>query len=158
MAKKEERSKKKEERRKRQEERGRRSIRIKSEIYSQRFVNYRTGRCQCALNWKWRVHERESISCGIEEEIITGAKAYMRYSGQGWEIPVTLQSIEPSEITEKNFQNAFEEQYKLLFGRLVQGPDIEITVWSLNASAGHFSEKVIKVTEAKDESEPINTG
>ena len=96
-------------------------------------------------------------SCGIEEEIITGAKAYMRYSGQGWEIPVTLQSIEPSEITEKNFQNAFEEQYKLLFGRLVQGPDIEITVWSLNASAGHFSEKVIKVTEAKDESETINT-
>jgi len=96
-------------------------------------------------------------SCGIEEEIIKEAKAYMRYSGQGWEIPVTLPSIEPSDVTEKDFQNAFEEQYKLLFGRLVQGPDIEITAWSLNASAGHFLEKPVKVSEAKDEPETINT-
>ena len=88
-------------------------------------------------------------SCGIEDEITTEAKAYMRYSGQGWEIPVILKSIEPSEITEKNFQSAFEEQYKLLFGRLVQGPDIEITVWSLNASAGHFLERPIQITKAQ---------
>ena len=75
----------------------------------------------------------------------------MRYSGQGWEIPVILKSIEPSRITEKNFLKAFEEQYKLLFGRLVEGPDIEITVWSLNAKAGHYFEKPIKITQQKDE-------
>ena len=90
-------------------------------------------------------------SCGTVDKIITEAKAYMRYSGQGWEIPVVLKSIEPSRITEKNFQKAFEQQYELLFGRLVEGPDIEITVWSINAKAGHYSEKPIKISQRKDE-------
>ena len=57
----------------------------------------------------------------------------MRYSGQGWEIPVIIDSIQMVAPTKNKFQEAFELQYKSLFGRLVQGLDVEITVWSVNA-------------------------
>ena len=71
--------------------------------------------------------------CGTEEKIVIEAKAYMRYSGQGWEIPVIIDNIQMVAPTKNKFQEAFELQYKSLFGRLVQGLDVEITVWSVNA-------------------------
>ena len=58
----------------------------------------------------------------------------MRYTGQGWEIPITLterQAVAPDAAT---FQRLFEEDYVKLFGRAVEGLDIEITVWAVNAS------------------------
>ena len=72
-------------------------------------------------------------TCGVEQKINTEAKAYMRYTGQGWEIPVNIDSFEIEALTVDNFKSAFEERYKQLFGRLVQGLDIEITVWAVNA-------------------------
>lgn len=73
-------------------------------------------------------------SCDAVSPILSEFKVYMRYSGQGWEIPITLtedQALNPDVAT---FEARFVEDYVKLFGRAVDGMDIEITVWSVNAT------------------------
>ncbi|MDC1231407.1 hydantoinase/oxoprolinase family protein, partial [Octadecabacter sp.] len=73
-------------------------------------------------------------NCDATSPILLEFKVYMRYSGQGWEIPITLtqdQAMNPDAAT---FEARFVEDYVKLFGRAVDGMDIEITVWSVNAT------------------------
>lgn len=73
-------------------------------------------------------------NCDAISPILSEFKVYMRYSGQGWEIPITLtqkQALNPNVAT---FEARFIEDYIKLFGRAVEGMDIEITVWSVNAT------------------------
>ncbi len=73
-------------------------------------------------------------NCDATAPILSEFKVYMRYSGQGWEIPITLtqeQAMNPDAAT---YQSRFIEDYVKLFGRAVEGMDIEITVWSVNAT------------------------
>ena len=57
--------------------------------------------------------------------------AFMRYSGQGWEIPVSLPYKTFTQDDKAQILTAFEETYQRLFGRLIDGLGIEITNWSL---------------------------
>ncbi|WP_370400203.1 hydantoinase/oxoprolinase family protein [Sulfitobacter sp. JB4-11] len=73
-------------------------------------------------------------TCDAQAEILSEFKVYMRYTGQGWEIPIDLaedQAMTPDAAT---FERRFEEEYIKLFARPVAGMDIEITVWSVNAT------------------------
>ncbi len=73
-------------------------------------------------------------TCDEKSPILSEFKVYMRYTGQGWEIPISLtegQAMAPDAAT---FQTRFEEDYTKLFGRPVAGMDVEITVWSVNAT------------------------
>ncbi|SEF96315.1 hydantoinase/oxoprolinase family protein [Bosea lathyri] len=72
-------------------------------------------------------------SCGWSGEILTDYKVYMRYAGQGWEIPVTLTSQEARAADPAVILQRFEREYINLFGRTVRGLEAEITVWSVNA-------------------------
>jgi N-methylhydantoinase A len=60
--------------------------------------------------------------------------AQMRYSGQGWEIPVALphKQFEDSDVS--LILNAFENAYRTLFGRIINGLAVEITNWLLTVS------------------------
>jgi N-methylhydantoinase A len=85
-------------------------------------------------------------NCDAVSPILSEFKVYMRYSGQGWEIPITLteqQAMAPDAAT---FEARFIEDYTKLFGRPVEGMDIEITVWSVNATTP--PETVERVAEA----------
>ncbi len=73
-------------------------------------------------------------TCDAVSPIRTDFKAYMRYSGQGWEIPIELTEEQAMNPNADAYQARFEEGYTKLFGRPVAGMDIEITVWSVNAS------------------------
>ena len=73
-------------------------------------------------------------SCDAESEILSEFKVYMRYSGQGWEIPIELTAEQAVNPDAETFQRRFEEDYAALFGRVVDGMDIEITVWAVNAT------------------------
>ncbi|WP_210528907.1 hydantoinase/oxoprolinase family protein [Rubellimicrobium arenae] len=73
-------------------------------------------------------------SCDPQATILTDVKLYMRYKGQGWEIPVPLAPDLAAAPTTEALRDRFTADYAALFGRAVQGLPIEITVWAVNAS------------------------
>lgn len=64
-------------------------------------------------------------------ELRTRLTAYMRYRGQGWEIPVPLSFARVDDTSPADLRIAFEIEYANLFGRTVAGLCAEITNWSL---------------------------
>ena len=60
--------------------------------------------------------------------------AEMRYAGQGHEILVPLPGHPFSTADLPDLQARFEAGYRVLFGRLVPGVDIEVTAWILRAA------------------------
>ena len=84
-------------------------------------------------------------TCDEISPILSEFKVYMRYTGQGWEIPIDLTEDQAMNPDAAIFEARFEEDYTKLFGRPVAGMDIEITVWSVNATTppeevSHISE------------------
>lgn len=69
---------------------------------------------------------------GEGEEYIYELKAYMRYAGQGWEIPIEVSEISLSEGCEARLKQDFIEAYTQLFSHAVSGLDAEVVSWSLN--------------------------
>ena len=72
-------------------------------------------------------------SCDAQAEILSEYKVYMRYSGQGWEIPVSLTPEQAAIPDAATYLALFEAEYAKLFGRKVEGMEVEVTVWSVNA-------------------------
>ena len=72
-------------------------------------------------------------SCDASADITAGFKVYMRYSGQGWEIPISLTPDQARNPDAATFLALYEADYAALFGRTVVGMEVEITVWSVNA-------------------------
>ncbi len=73
-------------------------------------------------------------TCDADADIHAEYKVYMRYTGQGWEIPISLTRAQAMAPDVATFQSLFEADYTALFGRTVAGMDIEITVWAVNAT------------------------
>ncbi|MFK7745874.1 MAG: hydantoinase/oxoprolinase family protein [Roseobacter sp.] len=73
-------------------------------------------------------------TCDDVSPILSEFKVYMRYTGQGWEIPIELTESQAMNPDVDTFEARFIEDYTKLFGRPVEGMDIEITVWSVNAT------------------------
>ena len=61
--------------------------------------------------------------------------AQMRYVGQGWEIPVTLDHREFADADVPTTRAAFEDAYRTLFGRIIDDLEVEITNWSLSVAS-----------------------
>ena len=80
----------------------------------------------------------------------------MRYTGQGWEIPIELTEEQAMNPDAGTFEARFIEDYSKLFGRPVEGMDIEITVWSVNATTP--PEKVARISEADGVSQAATAG
>ncbi|MEK6346897.1 MAG: hydantoinase/oxoprolinase family protein [Burkholderia sp.] len=62
-------------------------------------------------------------------------KAFMRYVGQGWEIPVALPYRAFAEADREAFAQRFTDAYTRFFGRPIDGLDIEIVSWAVRASS-----------------------
>ena len=67
--------------------------------------------------------------------IATECTIYVRYVGQGWEIPVAFDMRHYTGADAPGVMARFEEAYRRLFGRAITGLDAEIVSWSLRASA-----------------------
>ncbi len=63
------------------------------------------------------------------------ARAYMRYIGQGWEIPVSLRTTRFSDSDVDVLRDDFIAAYTRFFGRPIDGLGIEIISWSVKASS-----------------------
>ena len=68
-------------------------------------------------------------------ETETQMTAMMRYSGQGWEIPVILPYRPFTNGDTSLLKNAFEDCYRTLFGQLIDGLGIEVTNWSISVAS-----------------------
>jgi len=73
-------------------------------------------------------------TCDAHAPIRAEHKCYMRYSGQGWEIPVDLTPEQAAKPDAATYKALFETEYAALFSRTVDGMEIEITVWAVNAT------------------------
>ncbi len=73
-------------------------------------------------------------TCDAYAPIRAEHKCYMRYSGQGWEIPVDLTPDQAANPDAETYKALFETEYATLFSRTVEGMDIEITVWAVNST------------------------
>ncbi|MEM1384198.1 MAG: hydantoinase/oxoprolinase family protein [Pseudomonadota bacterium] len=69
---------------------------------------------------------------GTETE--TRLTAQMRYSGQGWEIPVVLPHRTFADGDVAVILGAFKEAYRTLFGRAIEALPVEVTNWLLTVS------------------------
>ncbi|MFC3614650.1 hydantoinase/oxoprolinase family protein [Lutimaribacter marinistellae] len=72
-------------------------------------------------------------SCDAKAPISADYKVYMRYAGQGWEIPVALTGAQAANPDGATLLELFEAEYTKLFGRAVEAMEVEVTVWSVNA-------------------------
>jgi N-methylhydantoinase A len=95
-------------------------------------------------------------TCDAVSPILLEFKVYMRYTGQGWEIPIELSEDQAMTPDAATFEARFIEDYTKLFGRPVAGMDIEITVWSVNATTP--PEVVARVSETSGENEASADG
>jgi len=68
-------------------------------------------------------------------DLIESRQAYMRYIGQGHEIAVTLPVENFSKDHAAIFLQAFEAAYRHLYGRTIDGIDVEALSWTLTISA-----------------------
>ncbi|MGA0235096.1 MAG: hydantoinase/oxoprolinase family protein [Alphaproteobacteria bacterium] len=73
-------------------------------------------------------------TCDANAPIEAEYKVYMRYRGQGWEIPINLTPQQAANPDRATYQALFEKDYTQLFGRPVAGLEIEATVWAVNAT------------------------
>ena len=94
-------------------------------------------------------------ACGVQAEIVAERRVYMRYAGQGFEIPVVLSAAVAESPTTESITELFEGAYTTLFGRTVAGMDIEITVWAVNAAT--VAEPVTAVEPMEDASAAEST-
>lgn len=79
------------------------------------------------------------VSMGTEERDLKEYRhAYMRYVGQGHEIIVALPVERYGKGHGEEFREAFEAAYTRLYGRVMEGIDIEVLSWTLTVSEAAF--------------------
>ncbi len=97
----------------------------------QRLDDFDAGTVNAALK-ELEQEARAFVAAGAgDTATTTKLTAYMRYSGQGYEIPVVLPYRTFTADDGAAILRAFEAAYRNLFGRVIDGLAIEITNWSL---------------------------
>lgn len=77
------------------------------------------------------------VRAGTSGSIHFEITAFMRYAGQGWEIPVPLPDEPFGDDASARFKQCFQESYQNFFGRAIDGLgdlEIEIVTWSVKAT------------------------
>lgn len=77
------------------------------------------------------------VRAGTSGSIHFEITAFMRYAGQGWEIPVPLPDEPFGDDASARFKQWFQESYQNFFGRAIDGLgdlEIEIVTWSVKAT------------------------
>ncbi|WP_169708771.1 hydantoinase/oxoprolinase family protein [Trinickia terrae] len=70
-----------------------------------------------------------------ETEPEVDVKAFMRYVGQGWEIPIAIPYRTFNAEDRETFTALFTQAYTQFFGRPIDGLDIEIVSWAVKAAS-----------------------
>ena len=77
------------------------------------------------------------VRAGTSGRIVCEITAFMRYAGQGWEIPVPLPDKPFDDGAVDTLKELFRTSYQRFFGRAIdglEGLEIEIVTWSVKAT------------------------
>ncbi len=77
------------------------------------------------------------VRAGTDGRIFYETTAFMRYAGQGWEIPVQMADEPFGDDAACEIEKMFRASYEQFFGRAIDGLDgleIEIVTWSVKAT------------------------
>jgi N-methylhydantoinase A len=77
---------------------------------------------------------RLGVGAAADAALLETRHAYMRYCGQGHEIPVPLPPGDYGKAHRHVFREAFEAAYRQLYGRTIDGVEIEALSWTLMIS------------------------
>ncbi|MDZ4391676.1 hydantoinase/oxoprolinase family protein [Cypionkella sp.] len=94
------------------------------------------------------------VRAGTTAPIQCEITAFMRYVGQGWEIPVTLPDRDFTDADAEMLRSNFCENYARFFGRAIAGLDgleIEIVTWSVKAQDQRAAPDQIALTSGAAE-------
>ncbi|MBF9031740.1 hydantoinase/oxoprolinase family protein [Rhodobacterales bacterium HKCCE3408] len=97
----------------------------------------------------------EAGAAGVETT--TRLVAFMRYRGQGWEIPVELPHRAFTGDDTCTIRAAFEDAYRTLFGRIIEGLDPEITNWSLTVASVVPAPPAVKTADGTAKAKTVRT-
>ncbi len=101
----------------------------------QKLADFDPEAINAALN-SMQAEAQAFVAAGVADtETRTVITAFMRYSGQGWEIPVPLSHKRFEAGDAAHIRARFEAAYEKLFGRLIDGLGVDITSWSLAVSS-----------------------
>lgn len=76
------------------------------------------------------------VAGGLDtEDPIIDRTVFMRYAGQGWDIPVALPFHGFDDASADRIRDLFLAEYERFFGRAIDGLEIEIVSWSVKASS-----------------------
>ncbi len=92
------------------------------------------------------------VSAGTSASTSTEITAFMRYQGQGWEIPVPLSSRKFSAGDATEFTQRFEDCYCRFFGRtidLLDDLEIEVVSWSVKIFENRKAPQKLSILNGK---------
>lgn len=92
-----------------------------------------------------------------EIETVTTVQAFMRYTGQGGEIGVTIPYKEYTDADVDMFREQFELNYHKLFGRVIDGLGIEITNWSIMVASKMEAAKPVTLRRSGTQVDVVKT-
>ena len=91
------------------------------------------------------------VRSGTDGAITREVVAFMRYAGQGWEIPVPLPDRAFDAADAGRIEAAFRDRYTQFFGRAVEGPEIEFVTWSVKAQDSRPApDRIDLITQGED--------
>ena len=77
----------------------------------------------------------DSFERGTDAEVTVERQVFMRYRGQGWEIPVTLPGGRFDVVAADALETEFTKAYETFFGRAIADLTIETVSWSVRVSS-----------------------
>ena len=104
-----------------------------------------------------RSEAEEVVKRGTDTEQLTEKRtAFMRYRGQGHEIPVPIIDLFLTSASKEVLVDTFEAEYERLFGRIIPNLTAEVMTWSLTLSTNRKLKESISTFKRTNKPKPTS--
>jgi len=104
-----------------------------------------------------RSEAEEVVKQGADTEQLTEKRtAFMRYRGQGHEIPVPITDLFLTSPSKEVLVDTFEAEYERLFGRIIPNLTAEVMTWSLTLSTNRKLKESISTFKRTNKPKPTS--
>ena len=104
-----------------------------------------------------RSEAEDVVKRGTDTEQLTEKRtAFMRYRGQGHEIPVPITDLFLTSANKEVLVDTFEAEYERLFGRIIPNLTAEVMTWSLTLSTNRKLKESISTFKRTNKPRPTS--